>query len=154
MTTGATRLAVVAMVVASIGVAGDAALAGPRKPITKTYTATAVAPDPSNIVVVTPEGCSMLVPSSFHVEKFTAPGPGSLKVDIVGFLGDWNLGLFNSKGKSIGAATAINNGSPVIADPGDTAYAELHKPETISIVACNVVGGSTATVTYTFTFPK
>ncbi len=149
------KLALIAAVglAATVGAAGDVALAGPKDPITKTYTATAPTPDPTNAAAATHQVCNMVVPQSFHIEKFAAPGPGALKVEIDGFVGDWDLLIQDSKGRDVAAATATDTSTPVAPDPDSTAV-KVKKAETYSIIACNWVGGPTATVKYTFTFAK
>ncbi len=148
------RTAVIAIaVVAALPVAADLATAAPPKPITKTYTATAPAPDPTNAAAATHQVCNMVVPQSFHIEKFKAPGPGALKIEIDGFIGDWDLLIQDSKGRDVAAATATDASTPASPDPDSTAV-KIKKADTYSIIACNWVGGPTATVKYTFTFAK
>ena len=139
------RTAVVTLaVVAAATVAAPSALAGPAKPITKTYTATAPLPDPTNVgggYTV----CAQNVPQSFHIEEFKAPGAGSLKVELTEFQVDWDLLLMDGKGKELASSGSGGVGEPEIAT------LKLKKPGVIQIVACNWSGGPTGTVTYTFT---
>lgn len=133
-------------------VAGIAALpadAAP-KPITKTYTATAPAPDPSNYSPNSPYSvCGQTVPQSFHSEPFKAPAPGKLKIEMSGFVGDWDLLIVDGKGAEI-----ANSGGTQPADPPtETATIKVKKAAaTYKIIACNWAGGPTATVKYTFTY--
>ena len=138
--------------VAALAAAGSVQ-AAPPKPIEKTYTATAPLPDPTNTVPGPHEVCAMAVPQSFHVEKFTAPGPGTLKVAIEGFVGDWDMLIQDPKGADVAAATAINTSTPA-SPSGDSAAVKVKKAGDYSIIACNFAGGPTATVKYTFTFAK
>ena len=138
--------------VAAIAAAGTVH-AAPKKPIEKTYTATAPAPDPTAEVTGAHAVCSMTVPQSFHIEKFTAPAPGTLKVAIDGFVGDWDMLIQDPKGADVAAATAINTSTPA-SPSGDTATVKVKKAGDYSIIACNFAGGPTATVKYTFTFAK
>ena len=72
-------------------------------------------------------------------------------MEINGFVGDWDLLIQDPKGSDVAAATAIDTSTPV-ADDGDTTALKIKKPGSYSIIACNFVGGPTATVKYTFTF--
>ena len=138
--------------VAALAAAGTVQ-AAPPKPIEKTYTATAPLPDPTNNVAAAHEVCNMMVPQSFHIEKFEAKAPGTLKVVIGGFVGDWDFLIQDPKGADVAAATAIDTGTPVVEDT-DTASVKIKKPGSYSLIACNFAGGPTATVKYTFTFAK
>lgn len=139
---------------AALAVAGTAvpSTAAP-KPITKTYTATAPAPDPTNYLPSAKYSvCEMTVPQSFHTETFKAPAPGKLAVKMTGFSGDWDMLLLDSKGTEITNAGASDIGSP--ATPATESMSTKVKKggTTYRIIACNWAGGPTATVTYTFTY--
>jgi hypothetical protein len=122
------------------------ALAAPKakpKPITKTYTATAPTPDPTPILG---DICTPTLPSARHSEPFKVPAAGRLKVDIE-FTGDWALGL---RDKKSGSQIASSDGADPFAD--ESMDVKFKRPTEIFIDACNFAGGSTATVTYTFTY--
>lgn len=146
-----TPLLVSAAALVAAGLAMPATAA--PKPITKTYTATAPTPDPTNYAPNSPyEVCAMVVPQSWHSEAFKAPAPGKLSVKLTGFTGDWDLLLIDSKGTQIthgGASDVGTPGTPASESmttkvkKGGTAY---------QIIACNWAGGPTGTVTYTFTY--
>ncbi|HEV2889489.1 MAG TPA: hypothetical protein VGX28_03865 [Frankiaceae bacterium] len=126
------------------------ATAAPRKPITKTYTATAPLPDPSNYAEQSPYSvCAQAVPQSYDSEEFKAPGAGKLKVELNGFQGDWDLLLLDSKGAEI-----ANSGGTQPVDPAvESLTAKVKKAGTVyTIIACNWAGGPTGTVKYTFTW--
>ena len=127
-------------------VAPGALAAPPKKPITKTYTATAPAPDPSNWAGQGYSVCAQNVPGSFHTEEFKAPAAGALKVELTGYQGDWYLLLMDAKAKEVAASGSGDVGAP------EVATIKLKKPGVISIVACNWAGGPTGQVKYTFTF--
>ena len=131
------------VVLAAATVTAPAALAAP-KPITKTYTATAPVPDPTNVAGGYTV-CAQNVPQSFHIEEFKVPGPGSLKVELTGYQGDWDLLLMDAKDQEIGSGGAIEPGVP------EVAQLKLKKAGVVKIVACNWSGGPTGQVTYTFT---
>jgi len=143
---------------ALVGVVALAALATPagattKKPISKTYTANAPAPDPSNYAQQSPyDVCAQAVPNSFDVHEFTAPALGKLKVELSGFTGDWDLLLTDKAGNEITSSGASDVGSPTTAAT-ESLSAKIKKAKTTyRIVACNWAGGSTATVKYTFTY--
>ena len=140
---------VLATAAALLAVAALPADAAPRKPITKTYTATAPMPDPSNYAQQGYSVCAQNVPQSFHSEPFKAPGAGKLKVEMSGFQGDWDLLIVDSKGAEI-----ANSGGTQPADPPTEQLTIKVKKAGVSynIIACNWAGGPTATVKYTFTF--
>ena len=130
-------------VLAAAGVAAPGALAAP-KPITKTYTATAPLPDPTNVgggYTV----CAQNVPQSFHIEEFKVPAAGTLKVELTEYQVDWDLLLMDGKGKELGSSGSGGVGEPEIAQ------VKFKKAGVVQIVACNWSGGPTGTVTYTFT---
>ena len=143
-----------ALVVASLAVAAVAAppaMAAPKKkPITKTYTVTAPAPDPTNYGQ--PAGaskysvCAMNVPSSFDRTEFAVPAAGSLTVEVSGFQGDWDLLLIDSDGEELSTGGSSDLGG------AETTDVRFKKAQKVSIVACNWAGTPTATVKYTFTY--
>ncbi len=117
--------------------------APPRKPITKTYTATA-APSGVGLALL----CTGLpTPTDKHREPFTAPAAGTLKVTLSGAVGDWDLVLLDAADETINESAALG--------PGDESYSQkIKKAGAFTILSCNGLGGPTATVTYTFTFAK
>ena len=135
-------LTLVALAAASV--AAPNALAAP-KPITKTYTATAPLPDPTNAAGGY-SVCAQNVPQSFHVEEFKVPGPGSLKIELTEYQIDWDLLLMDAKKSELAGSGSGGTGDPEVIS------VKLKKAQTVSIVACNWSGGPTATVKYTFTF--
>ena len=147
-----TSLALVAALV--VGVAASPASAKPKKhkkPITKTYTAMAPLPDPSNQTMQFYSVCAQNVPQSFDLKEFTAPAPGKLKVEMTGFTGDWDLLLMDSEDLEV----ASSGGSEIApAQPASESMTFKIKKskKKYSIVACNYAGGASATVKYTFTY--
>lgn len=128
---------------AATSVAAPAALAAP-KPITKTYTATAPVPDPTNLAGGY-SVCAQNVPGSFHVEPFKVPGAGTLKIELKDYQIDWDLLLMDGKGKELASSGSGGLGEPEVVS------LRIKKPTAVQIVACNWAGGPTGTVTYTFT---
>jgi len=141
--------ALLALTLAAVGTAALPSEAAPRKkpkPITKTYTATAPMPDPSNYAQQGYSVCAQNVPQSYHEHAFKAPAAGSIKIVLKDYQGDWDLLIEGSGGEELTAGGASDLGVP------EEAYVKLKKGEAITIVACNWAGGATGTVTYTFTF--
>ena len=132
---------------AAATVAAPAAVANP-KPVTKTYTATAPLPDPSNFTGDGYSVCAQNVPQSFHIEEFKVPAAGTLKVVLGAFQGDWDLLLMDGKGKELAAGGALPPATEEIAQ------VKFKKAGVVQIVACNWAGGPTGEVTYTYTPAK
>lgn len=130
--------------VAAATAVAPTAIAAPPKPITKTYTATAPLPDPTNVAGGYTV-CAQTVPLSFHSEPFKAPGAGTLKVELTDYQIDWDLLLMDAKGKELASSGSGGVGAPEVIS------IKLKKPTEVVIVACNWSGGPTGTVTYTFT---
>lgn len=125
------------------------ALAAPAKPkpVSKEYTATAFPPDPSHIGV-TSGICNTTNPASQHNEPFTVPFPGTLKIDMRGFQGDWDLALYS--GGTLVASSAQQVEEPI--DRPESITVKLKKTgQKLQIRACNFSGGPTANVKYVHT---
>ena len=122
-----------------------------KKPIEKTYTATAATPDPTNFVLPLQEYsvCNQMVPGSFHVEEFTAPEAGTLKAELYGYVGEWDFLLTDDKGREVGHSGIID----VLGAPEKISY-KFKKAGTVNLIACNWAGGPTGTVKYVFTYAK
>ena len=146
-----TTVALAGLMVAAVAAAPSSAGAKPKKPITKTYTATASTPDPSNYAGQGYSVCAQNVPGSFHTEEFKAPAAGKIKVELSGFTGDWDLLLLDSKGTEITTGGASDIGTPQT-PARESMTAKIKKPQIYKIIACNWAGGPTGTVKYTFTY--
>ncbi len=87
---------------------------------------------------------------SKNTREVVLPDRGVLEVELSGFLGDWVLELLDSRGKLLGQAAQL--------DPANTApvrkvtYKKATPGQEVRIAVCNVTGGPTASVAYTFTF--
>jgi hypothetical protein len=139
--------ALTAVAVAVVGAAAPSLAAPKRKPITKTYTATAPTPDPSNFAGAGYSVCGQNVPGSFHTEVFAVPAAGTLKVSLTGYVGEWDLLLMDGDDREIGASGVLG-----VMGEEELVSVKFKKPSTAKIVACNWAGGPTGSVTYTFTF--
>jgi hypothetical protein len=125
-----------------------------KKPITKSFAVTIPVPvgDPTATqACVGPE-----IPGNRHVEKFKAPAIGSLKLEVTGFVGDWDVAILDAKGKRVAegdnasaAGTAMSTGSTV-----ERATLKVKKPGDYQLVVCNFTGSPSGTGKYTFTFAK
>lgn len=139
-----TVLTLAALVAATA--AAPLAVAAPPKPITKTYTATAPMPDPSNWAGQSYSVCAMNVPQSYHIEEFKAPAAGTLKVVLSKFEGDWDSLLLDAKGNEM----AYGGASDIAGE--EVLQVKFKKAADVQIIVCNWAGGPTGEVTYTFTF--
>jgi len=143
-------LVIVAAVAAAT--AASPAVAAPKKPITKSYTANAPAPDPSNQAGQSYNVCAQNVPQSFDKKEFVAPGVGKLKVELSGYTGDWDLLIMDAAGNEVTSSGGSDVGTPAAAAT-EAATAKIKKAKAkYYIVACNFAGGSTGNVKYTFTY--
>lgn len=145
-TTAAVTLAVVALGTASM----SPAIGAPKKTITKTYTATAAVPDPTNVAGGAYSVCPQTVPGSFQADEFKIPAAGTLKVEVGGYTGDWDALLMDSDKAE--AAAAGSGGYPPVAGGPEVMELRFKKAQTVTIVACNWSGGPTAEVKVTFTY--
>lgn len=144
------RTAAVSLVaVSALCAVGDVAQATHKKPIQKTYTATAPLPDPTNYAGGAYPVCAQAVPQSFHVEEFSAPELGTLKATLTGYVGDWDFLLTDDKGRALG-----NSGATAVMGEPEVITYKFKKAGTVNIIACNWAGGPTGTVKYTFTYAK
>ncbi len=144
-------------VIVGASVAGPA-LAAPKKkpkPITKTYEASAFPPDPTPILgannPANPNGanCNGTVPQAQHLTPFKVPAAGTIEIWLTGFQGDWALGLRNKAGKNLADSDQDITEAP---DRPEHIKFKIKSPTTVTIAACNFLGGPTATVKYVFTF--
>ena len=140
-TTAAVTLAVVALGAASM----SPAIGAPKKTITKTYTATAPTPDPTNVAGGYTV-CPQRVPGSFQADDFKVPAAGTLHVEVTNYQVDWDLLLMDADKSELASSGSGGVGGP------ETVDIRFKKPETVTIVACNFSGSPTATVKYTFTY--
>ena len=144
-----TAASAVVLVVAAT-VATDVAHAKHKKPIEKTYTATAPAPDPTNFGPSARYSvCEQTVPQSFHVEEFSAPEAGTIKAELSGYVGEWDFLMTDDKGREVASSGILD----VTGAPEKMTY-KFKKSGTVNIIACNWAGGPTGTVKYVFTYAK
>jgi uncharacterized membrane protein len=137
--------AAVALALVAVGAASMSPAVGAPKKITKSYTATAPAPDPTNAgggYTV----CAQNVPMSYQADAFKVPAAGSLSIEVTGYQGDWDALLMDSDKSEIGASGSGGVGGPEVIE------VRFKKAQTVTIVACNWSGGPTANVKYTFTY--
>ena len=143
-------ISTIAVTAAVSAVAGGVAEANHKKPISKSYTATAPTPDPTNFGPSARYSvCEQTVPQSYHVEEFTAPEAGTIKAELTGYVGDWDFLLVDDKGRELG-----NSGLTAVAGEAEKITYKFKKAGTVNLIACNWAGGPTGTVKYTFTYLK
>src|SRR6476661_6984265 len=111
-TTAAVTLAVVALGAASM----SPAIGAPKKTITKSYTATAPAPDPSNEAPGSYTVCPQRVPGSFQADAFKVPAAGTLSVEVTGYQGDWDALLMDSDKSELSSSGSGGVGGPEVMD--------------------------------------
>ena len=145
-----TAILVLAAAVAS-ATAVSPAVAAPKKPITKTYTANAPAPDPTNAASEKYTVCAQVVPQSFDKQEFKAPAAGKLAVEVSGIIGDWDLLVMDAAGNEVSSSGSGGYGTPTTPST-ESVKVKIKKKGSYFIVACNWAGAPTATVKYTFTY--
>jgi hypothetical protein len=123
-----------------LGVAVAPSFAAPKKPIEKTYAASA--PVPGGWI----GGCDGSVPMSAQLDEFKVPAAGTLKLDLSGFVGDWDLVLY-----AAGAELAISQNLQPLTE-GEVISQKFKKATTVQISACNFNGGPDGTVKLKFTY--
>ncbi|HWL35145.1 MAG TPA: hypothetical protein VNQ77_03030 [Frankiaceae bacterium] len=148
---------VLAGALAATALAGTATAAPKKKPITKSYDASAASPDPTNWANDAGGGysvCAQRVPGSFHTHTFTAPALGKINIKVTGFTGDWDVLITDSKGTEIAAGGSSGINTPDAPTAGDESVTlKIKKAKSkINIITCNWVGGPSAKVKYVFTY--
>jgi hypothetical protein len=142
---------IAAIAVLAVGAYAPAMAKG--KPITKSYDMQLLpVPDPPS---GTPS-CArdQLIGVSIHQEKLTTKGPGTLKVKVNGFAGDWDITVYSGDKEleGVGDGTSTGGGAPATAGE-DTFEMKFKKATTLDIRTCNFAGSPSAHGEYTFT-PK
>ena len=89
---------------------------------------------------------------SKDTREITLPAPGLFKAEV-GYTGDWDMYLFDSKGTMLAASENIETGNT---GPGTekVSWKKAKKGQKVSLVVCNWSGLKDANVTYTFTYSK
>ena len=146
-------LAALGLLGAGMALPADAA----PKTIEKSFTATIPVPlagatsDPT-----APVACAGAVapfPMSSHVESFSAPAAGTLKVQVTGFIGDWDIAL-DSGGKRMAegdnaSVTPTNMSTGTVVEKLSF---KVKKAAKLDIIVCNFLGGPNGTGKYVFTY--
>lgn len=139
------RLALVLVPAVALGVAASPSFGAPKKkpaPITKTFAA-AASPDPTPNAT---GACTQDLPGGEHVEPFTVPAAGTLKVELTGFQGDWDLCVLDASGSVLGSSTGFVEATT------EVVQLKIKKKTAVQIVAQNGIGTPTAAGKYTFTY--
>jgi hypothetical protein len=129
------------------------AQAAKKAPVTKSYSMQlAPVPDPL------PSGTSckrgQLEGVSIHTETLKTTGPGTLKIMVSGFAGDWDITLLDAQRNEIAKGDGTSTGSvgaPATAGV-DTLELAFKKADTYLIAMCNFAGSPQAKGTYTYTY--
>ena len=138
-----TRLVLAVLPVALIGVTAATSLAAPKE--MKGSFDAAGSPDPSATLG---EICQGLSPSSRFEVPLKLTSPGKLKVDLTGFLGDWDLTVEDKKG------SVLTSSAGFVEATTETVSLKVKKATELTIVACNFSGGPTAKGSFVFTPTK
>lgn len=139
MRTAASALLAVALLAVPAG-------ATHKAPVTETYDVTAPLPYPVDGASHCSEGVEGLTKDT---RPFTIPEAGVLTVELTRFLGDWVLELHDDKGRLLAQAAELD---PANTAPKRQIVFKKGKPkQQVSIAVCNVNGGPTGSVRYTFT---
>ena len=147
------RVATVAtLAVLAAGAYAPATAAPKQKPVTKAYDMQLLpVPDPPS---GTPS-CNRaeLEGISIHSETLKTTGPGTLKVKVNGFSGDWDISVFSGDHEleGVGDGTSTGGGAPATAGE-DTFEQKFKKAVTLQISICNFAGTPKAHGEYTFTY--
>ena len=134
------RLVLATVPVALLGVAVAPSFAAPKKPIEKTYAASA--PVPGGWA----GGCDGSIPMAAQLDEFKVPAAGSLKIDLSELTGDWDLFLYQG-----GQELAVSQNLQPL-DDGESIVHKFKKGATVVISACNFNGGPSGTVKLKFTY--
>jgi hypothetical protein len=164
----AVPVALTAVVVA--GALAPAVAASKPKPITASYVAQGK-PVPVPLVgldqTASVEGANSctdprLEGISITTKTIKTTGPGTLKVGLAGFAGDWDITVTDGDGEVVGIGEGTTTGGeiPVIGGGNgslgtnnvEKAEMKLKKAATLHIAVCNFLGGPTANASYTFTY--
>lgn len=144
------RVATVATLAVLAAGAYAPAMAAGKKSVTKSYDMQLmpVADPPSG----TPSCArAQLEGISIHTETLKTTGPGTLKVKVNGFGGDWDISVFDADGLvGVGDGTSTGGGAPATAGE-DVFEAKFKKATELKIATCNFAGTPKAHGTYTFT---
>ena len=89
-----------------------------------------------------------------HTETLKAPAAGVLKVEVSGFYGDWDITVFDDKGRAVGVGGGTSTPNTSASTGVDKATVKVKRPTTLRIVTCNFAGSPTANGKYSFVYGK
>jgi hypothetical protein len=147
------RRSLLALPLAAVALLAGTADAAPKpKPVTKSYDVVLPVPFPASETAPPLYGCIDGAESvSKNTTRVTLPYAGSLAAQVT-FTGDWDLYVFDTKGKMIGAAENDTSGSTGAGK--EKLVVKKAKKGPVDIVTCNWAGTPQATVTWTLTPAK
>jgi hypothetical protein len=137
-----------AVVCAGAFAPATAAPAKKPKPVTKTYTAEAFPGDPTPTTGLFGGVCEPLNPAAKFSEPLKVPFAGTLKIDMTGFLGDWDLAVFQGDRQLAFSAQDIDED---VDRPEKITLKVKRAGVTLEIRSCNFSGGPTADMKYVLT---
>ena len=138
-----TRLVLAVLPIALVGVTAASSLAAPKE--MKGSFDAAASPDPT---ATAGEICQGLSPSSRFEVPLKLASAGKLKVELTGFLGDWDLTVEDKKG------SVLTSSAGFVEATTESVLLKVKKPAEVVIVACNFSGGPTAKGSFVFTPTK
>ena len=143
------RAVPLAILVLAVGaVNAEAAPKKKPKPITKSYTVQAFpypSPPTGPSCSEAPEGVGE------HRETINVSGPGKLVVEVRGFTGDWDIGLYDKNGTNLAQGGGADSPNTDTA-PAETLSYKSKKAQTLHIDVCNFLGSPSANVKFTYTY--
>lgn len=146
------RLLATAVACGAIAVTAVPADAAP-KTMKDSYAVTAPVPFPVTEDVPGMHGCHNGQESlTKNSRAITLPDAGLFKAEVA-YTGDWDLYLFDAKGSILAAAETSETGNTSAATEKIT-WKKGKKGQKVTLVACNWMGLSDATVSYTYTYGR
>lgn len=145
-----TAVAVAVAVTAAAGSLAPAQAAPKKKPkpIVKSYTVQAI-PHPNPPMGPSCSGSPRDVSENRQAIKVT--GPGKLTVEVTGFVGDWDIGVFDAKDSNLAQGGGADAGNTETA-PRETLVYKNKKAQTLNIDVCNFAGTPRANVKLVYTY--
>jgi hypothetical protein len=136
------------LVLAAGAVNAEAAPKKKPKPITKSYTVSAT---PYPYPPTGPSCSESTEGATEHRETLKVTGAGKLVVEVRGFTGDWDIGLYDKAGTNLAMGAGSDTPNTDTA-PSETLTYKSKKAQTLYIDVCNFLGTPSATAKYTYTY--
>lgn len=78
--------------------------------------------------------------------ELKTPGKGTMDVTMTGYVGDWDLWVFDPDGNALGSSTGF------VDVPTERVVVPIRGMSHVVVLACNFAGGPTAEVTSIYTY--